>query len=1117
MLKKLYSLSAAFVISYAATAQSTAVVHDEVSFATYRTEAKAFAETHHMKSYLDDLVASVVTDKSLLKDFQSYISAKEKLDRHDFVVKVGENKLSTEQELESYKKTKRSEYESAYAGFISQRSKSLINPPQPFDAGQPCQNMDFESGTLAGWVGSYGSSQDPTAIAGISQPPNNSTTGVHTIMTTGNDPNISSIPCVAPGGTASVRLGDNGGGGNWACRLSQTFMVSTTNPYFQYQYAVVLEDGGHVVSEQPYFKVRMYDASNNPISCATIDVDATNAAGLSTSGAIRYKNWTNVLVPLTGYAGTNVRIEFTAADCNNSPPHSGSHDGYAYLDGSCNYVPTITASAAVLCTGQTMTLTGPPGLGAYSWSGPGIVSGGSSQVVTINAGGTYTLNLTTQTTPPNTPCSFSMNYTVPSASSAAQFTSTTVCVGTPTTLTDGSAPAGSISNWQWDFNNDGITDATTQNPTYTFPAAGTYPVTLTVTAGSCISTVTNNVSVTASGSPDITSVPPVCSNASAFNLSASLGGGTWSGSGITDGTAGTFDPSTASASSENVITYTITGACAGTDTVHITVIPSSTATWTPSTLCELDAPLDLNTLVTGTSGGTWSGTGVTGSMFDPSGLSGPVSVTYTVGSSPCVATSTQSITVNSAVNPSITSVSPVCSNAAAFGLTASVTGGTWSGTGITDAAAGTFDPASAASGTNVITYTIAGACGGTDTVHVTVVPSASPAWTAAPMCSSDAPVDLNTLVSGTAGGTWSGTGVTGSTFDPSGLSGPVSVTYTVGSSPCVGTQTHTITVTPSADATITSVAALCQDASSVTLTAVSPGGTWSGTGVSSAGVFTPSTALAGSNTITYSIAGSCGDTDTIHINVIPSGNPAFSLPASICAGDAPLDLGTMITGTPGGTFTGTGVSGNTFDPSGLSGNVTITYTVGTIPCQHTSTMTINVDAIDAAFTATPVSGQAPLHVDFTNGSTNAAVYDWTFGNGSSSGSVNPSTEYPNMGVYNVVLVATNSNGCTDTARIIIHVDELSVLTVPNVFTPNGDGHNDVFQPIQAKGLASFEATVYDRWGLKMYEWSDYNSGWNGKSKNGADAPDGTYYYIIQGKGVDGKDYSYTGFISLIRK
>jgi gliding motility-associated-like protein len=374
------------------------------------------------------------------------------------------------------------------------------------------------------------------------------------------------------------------------------------------------------------------------------------------------------------------------------------------------------------------------------------------------------------------------------------------------------------------------------------------------------------------------------------------------------------------------------------------------------------------------------------------------------------------------------------------------------------------------------------------------------------------------LITGTTGGTWSGTGVSGNTFSPAGLSGPINVTYTVGTAPCVGVESHTITVTPNANATISQAGPFCSDASGSVLTAATGGGTWSGTGITNTttGAFTPNQATVGNNLITYTIAGACGDTDTMNIVIIQSGNPAYTLPATICAGAPSIDLNTLVTGTPGGTWSGQGVTGNIFDPTGLSGNTSITYTVGAGVCQQTSTQVISVDGINAAFTASPTSGLAPLNVNFTNGSTNAVSYAWNLGNGQTSTATNPATTYNNTGSYTVVLVATNASGCTDTATIIIDVTELSVLVIPNVFTPNGDGNNDYFKPVLAEGLSKFKMSIYDRWGLKMSEVTNENIGWDGKAKNGSDAPDGTYYYIVTADGADGKKYESTGYISLIR-
>ncbi len=485
----------------------------------------------------------------------------------------------------------------------------------------------------------------------------------------------------------------------------------------------------------------------------------------------------------------------------------------------------------------------------------------------------------------------------------------------------------------------------------------------------------------------------------------------------------------------------------------------------------------------------------------------------------CTSTTTQTVTVTPIGVPDVTSVPTTCSNTPAFNLSSNVGGGTWSGNGITNTATGTFDPSQATTGINVITYTVTGACAGLDTIQINIVPSASPNWTApAAMCADAASVNLNTLITGAAGGAWSGTGVTGNTFNPAGLSGTINVTYTVGSAPCVGTESHAITVTPNANATITQAGPFCSDASSVTLVGATAGGTWSGTGVTNpaTGAFNPASATIGSNLITYTIAGACGDVDTMTVVVLQSGNPAYTLPASVCAGSSIINLNSLVTGTAGGTWSGSGVSGNTFDPSGLSGNVSITYTVGQGICQQTSTQVINVDGINAAFTATPSTGMAPLNVNFINGSSNAVSYSWNLGNGQSSTTTDPSTVYTATGSYLVTLIATNASGCSDTASAIIEVTEVSVLVIPNVFTPNGDGNNDYFKPVLAEGLSKFNMVIYDRWGLKMSEVTNESLGWDGNAKNGSDAPDGTYYYIVTADGADGKKYEFTGYVSLIR-
>jgi gliding motility-associated-like protein len=938
------------------------------------------------KSFINYVVLANHGNANDMVWFCDYLKGKMKGAKEELVYRVSQGTINTVPEVKAYFSSLQVKFNSYYKDYEIRKEEVIQawnnkkamgtggTTPTPFNCGSPCNNPGFESGTgfWDYWTGTACTSADPCSLI-----PGYSSTE-HVLQTAGGfDPVVgSALPVVAPGGggSSSLLLGDGAVTGYGASRASISFTVDASSTNFTYRYAVVLQDPvtGHTDPQRPYFKVKLRDALGNILPCGDYEVIAKPPiAGFFLAPGttdVYYRPWTTVFVPLAAYVGQCVTLEFTSSDCS-----QGGHYGYAYIDADCSASGLISSSPAI-CGGGSITLSAPSGAATYDWVNTsaggttGIVGSSTNQTVVVNVGGTYQVTMTSVT---GSTCSSTLTVSVPTSPNnpVSSFSSSTVCAGTPTTFTDLSTPADSINGWNWDFNNDGIYDDTTQNPTYTFASGGTYPVTLMIQWG------------------------------------------------------------------------------------------------------------------------------------------------------PCNAYFTSSITVDPTNVPSITPVSTLCSDAAPFTISSTGTGGVWAGTGITNTSTGAFDPGSASTGANVITYTTSGACSGADTVTINIVPASNSSWSTIAVCQSDPAVNLNTLLGGsaTSGGTWSGTGVTGSTFNPAGLSGTIAVTYTVGTTPCVSTTTQNITVNTVADATIASGAVLCADDPSITLTAASPGGTWSGSGVNATtGVFNPATVAPGTYVITYSIAGTCGDTDTVHVTVNPVGSPAWTLPANICDTDPSLDLASLVTGTSGGTFSGTGVTGNTFNPSGLSGNVSITYTVGTAPCQTISTLVINVNNVNADFTATPTSGLSPLTVDFINTSTGAVSYNWTFGNGGSSTVTDPTTTYVGMNSYLVTLIATNVNGCTDTAQTVINVEEISSLVIPNVFTPNGDGENETFHAIVAESLVDFKATIYDRWGLKMYEWTDQNAGWNGKAKNGKPAPDGTYYYIINGKGIDKKEYVYTGYLQLLR-
>lgn len=95
----------------------------------------------------------------------------------------------------------------------------------------------------------------------------------------------------------------------------------------------------------------------------------------------------------------------------------------------------------------------------------------------------------------------------------------------------------------------------------------------------------------------------------------------------------------------------------------------------------------------------------------------------------------------------------------------------------------------------------------------------------------------------------------------------------------------------------------------------------------------------------------------------------------------------------------------------------------------------------------------------------------------------------------------------------------SKLEVPNAFTPNGDGINDVFRVKEGyESIVDFKASVFTRSGKKIYEWTDPADGWDGtmNGHGGADAPDGAYYFVLRARGADGLKYDRKMVINLLR-
>jgi gliding motility-associated-like protein len=274
---------------------------------------------------------------------------------------------------------------------------------------------------------------------------------------------------------------------------------------------------------------------------------------------------------------------------------------------------------------------------------------------------------------------------------------------------------------------------------------------------------------------------------------------------------------------------------------------------------------------------------------------------------------------------------------------------------------------------------------------------------------------------------------------------------------------------------------------------------------------TSSTILSSGGTTSVFYTNSCGTSST-SINIASATSLNLSLIASsntVCPNET-VTL-TVTGGIEPYTWTNSVLTSSTIiSPSGTI-SVSSTNSCGTA----TQSIVVIENSINASFSATPLLGTAPLEVDFTNNSTSANSYSWDFGNGQTANTQIVSTQtYTNSGTYVVYLEVSNGI-CSDIDSLFIQViEDEPTLYVPNVFTPNGDLANEIFN-VGATNIIEFSMMIFDRWGLEMYSTNDLNKGWDGKVKNN-DVPQGVYFYLISAKGIDNVIINKQGSLMLLR-
>ncbi|MBL0048552.1 MAG: gliding motility-associated C-terminal domain-containing protein [Bacteroidetes bacterium] len=952
-----------------------------------------------------------------------------------------------------------------------------------------CDNIGFELGNFTNWDAGTGeltglnwglcpnppiapSDYAPGVILGV--PNENSwpaTTSRQTILTDPNrfdtiarDPQNGNymIPYLAPGGSGvSVRLG-NASTGAETEKLKYRIDVNTGNFQVQYKYAIVYQNPSHPQNNQPFFQARILDSLGDPLSGQSCGVfcyfaDASSPDFITLQGGttfnpfsfddIQFKTWSDVSFDLSPFVGQTVYVEFTTGDCSQS-----GHFGYAYIDAVCG---GNKLTVSICPNSDTAIVHAPLGYSSYEWQDTlGNVLGNEDSLIVVNPvfGDHFIafLGSNASGTCLSTLDAYFDEYTeVPVTTSVLNLVCNGVTVGNATAIVDQSVIPPPYT-YQW-FNSNGQPIPNSNNAVLPTTTGGTFWVTVTSQDG--------------------------CSN---------------------------FLPDTAVVSSQqnysHVTTQVASNTCLFTP-VQLEVITTPpglgyTYEWTPSKFLNSDtiaAPL--------------------ADIYTPGHYVYYITIT---GSDGCQKHDSVVFTVQANYPP----------DATAFG-NAEYTE-TYLCHGDTAQLGVTFGP-----GTPGICG-IGPVCTG-PVKQTQIGMSSSTSNTTSTYPAPFGSFYQNTkqqyifhadelLAAGIKGGLINGIG-----FKVNGISSPLNNNYTVKMG-CINQIEFDPTNLQFIDTlSLVTVYNPKQTNTVIGWNTLDFDQSYAWDGISNLLIET----CTGSNNFALGQNSISPYTSTSFNSCMFRRNDV--LPNTICSDIliSPATQGGVSTKRPNIMFHTCGYPADTVNVSykwipsdGLSNDtlrnpiaspsITTNYSLVITDKLHGCIDTSQFKVVlppNAGLSADPAEGPAPLAVNFTNSSdTSFTTFLWNFADGAVFLATDPNNTAHNFeqaGEYNVMLIGTSAQGCTDTATALVRV-LTSELNVPNIFTPNGDAENNEFK-INSPGIESFSGVIFDRWGKKVFEWSDPNKGWDGKN-----AKDGVYYYVIKATGVDGHQYDEKGNVTLLR-
>lgn len=774
-------------------------------------------------------------------------------------------------------------------------------------------------------------------------------------------------------------------------------------------------------------------------------------------------------------------------------------------------IPTTSSADTIhACAGDIDTLkvqaTGNNGPYTYSWSHG--LGNGTSAVVTASTTTTYTVTITNSKN-----CSSKKQFTVivDPCKRELEISGKTICANDSVLITPVITGAVAPFSYNWQ---PGSSSASTL---WVKPSATT-TYTLTVTdATGFVMKDTATVFVKQAPSLSVNS-DTICTGQLAEFKASGADTYTWpTGFTVTSPNTATLKPVTNA-------TYTLTGTtngCSASAVFHVVVNSAFSVSVNSPQLCVGDS---VTLKASGALLYTWLPSGATGSSIK---VSPNASTTYTVigtdQAGGCADTAISSVSVNPL--PVISVNSPVICAGETAQLTANgASTYTWSA-GVSPAGANT----ATAKPLSTTSYTVTGTqntCSGIAIFSVTVKPSPELKVNATSICVGE---KAKLTVTGAQTYEWSPAQYLSSTTDSVVFANPpITTIYIVKgtTNSCTDTAMITVVVNPLPDVTVNSPK-LCAGETGILIANGAQSYTWSAGAI----VIGPDRAsVKPSATTTYTVTGyraSCKDSaiSTVSVQAAPVAN--FNGPFQGCAPLTVKLMDSSVNTTDQFWNLGDGTSSSVKNPVHVyeqPGSYTVTLMVKNAGCMDTLQKPNIITVYPFAKALLNVDKQVVYEtnpsITFSDNSVNAQKCILNFGDGTSYNGCDFSVEhlYKENKTYCAVLIASNDHACADTTEVCIEVKPETTFYVPNSFTLNDDGKNEIFKAY-GTNIVEFRMWIFNRWGEKIFESNDLNIGWNGRFNNNlllAPVQQDVYVCRIIYKDMRSKEHYYYGTVTVVK-